>query len=143
MSQTLNDTDLGKDHSSQTYVEQPPVLPIWFEVSEFIETRVSLACLELKNSFNFARIGVLSGGLALVFIFIALVALGLALCIQVWDSPNRLTILYSVAGVFALIGIGLFCFVQKCLQRMQSPLPATSNEIRKDWKNLKGVCGHE
>lgn len=101
------------------------------------EDRLDLARLEWQDQkrhlFSVVVLGIALAGLTVV----ALLMFSIALLVHFWDSPQRLTVAWSVAGAWLLIWGGLLLGLLSTLRKAGSAFALTRNELAQDWRAMK------
>lgn len=101
------------------------------------EDRVDLARLEwqeYKRSMQTLLILVVTlGGLTVV----ALLILSLALVVQFWGTPYRITVAWCLGGGWLLIWALALWRLLAVVRQLSKPFALTRNELMTDWQALK------
>lgn len=101
------------------------------------EDRLDLARLEWqdqkKRLVSLAVLGIAVAGLTIV----TLIVLSMALMVHFWDSPQRLTVAWSVAGTWLVLWAGLLVWMYLTLRKASNAFALTRNELAQDWRALK------
>lgn len=102
-----------------------------------VEDRLALAQLEWQDQkrhlFSIVVLSIALAGLTVV----ALLMFSIALLVHFWDSPQRLTVAWSVAAAWLLIWGGLLLSLLARLRKAGSAFALTRNELAQDWRALK------
>ena len=101
------------------------------------EDRLDLARLEWQDQkrrlISVVVLGIALAGLTVV----TLIVLSMALLVHFWDSPERITVAWSVAGAWLLIWAGLLLGLWSTLRKAGNAFALTRNELAQDWRSLK------
>ncbi len=101
------------------------------------EDRLDLARLEWQDQkrrlISVVVLGIALAGLTVV----TLIVLSMALLVHFWDSPERVTVAWSVAGAWLLIWAGLLLGLWSTLRKAGNAFALTRNELAQDWRSLK------
>jgi uncharacterized membrane protein YqjE len=101
------------------------------------EDRLDLARLEWQDQkrrlISVVVLGIALAGLTVV----TLIVLSMALLVHFWDSPERITVAWSVAGAWLLIWAGLLLALWSTLRKAGNAFALTRNELAQDWRLLK------
>lgn len=101
------------------------------------EDRLDLARLEWQDQkrriFSVVVMGIALGGLTVV----ALVVFSMALVVQFWDTPQRLTVAWSVSAAWLLLWGGLLLGLISTLRKAGNAFALTRNELAQDWHAIK------
>lgn len=101
------------------------------------EDRLDLARLEWQDQkrrlISVVVLGIALAGLTVV----TLIVLSMALLVHFWDSPERVTVAWSVAGAWLLIWAGLLLSLWSTLRKAGNAFALTRNELAQDWRSLK------
>lgn len=101
------------------------------------EDRLDLARLEWQDQkrrlISVVVLGIALAGLTVV----TLIVLSMALLVHFWDSPERVTVAWSVAGAWLLIWAGLLLALWSTLRKAGNAFALTRNELAQDWRLLK------
>lgn len=101
------------------------------------EDRLDLARLEWQDQkrrlISVVVLGIALAGLTVV----TLVVLSIALMVHFWDSAQRVTMAWSIAGVWLLIWAGLLLGLWSTLRKAGNAFALTRNELAQDWRALK------
>lgn len=101
------------------------------------EDRIALARLEGAAQFKRLQaiflMGILLGGLTIV----ALVLLSFAILVHFWDSPNRTTVAWVIAGIWVLAWIAILVCMLGAFKRSTAPFALTRAELARDWAAIK------
>lgn len=101
------------------------------------EDRLDLARLEWQDQkrrlISVVVLGIALAGLTVV----TLIVLSMALLVHFWDSPERITVAWSVAGAWLLIWAGLLLSLWSTLRKAGNAFALTRNELAQDWRLLK------
>ena len=101
------------------------------------EDRLELARLELQEQkTRLIRLVVLGVTVAALTI-VTLTVLSIALMAHFWDSPQRLTAVWSVAGTWLVLWAGLLAWMYVTLRKANNAFALTRNELAQDWRALK------
>ncbi|MCD2511842.1 phage holin family protein [Comamonas endophytica] len=101
------------------------------------EDRLELAKLELlEQKTRLVRLVIL-GAVLVALTIVTLTVLSIALMVHFWDTPQRLTVAWSVAGVWLVIWAGLLAWMYATLRKVNNPFALTRNELAQDWRALK------
>lgn len=107
------------------------------EGASALEDRVELARLEWAEHRNrlvlAALLLVVFGALAMV----ALLLLSLAILVQFWDSPERVTVAWLLAGVWLLGCIAVLVKLMSCMRQARNAFALTRRELAQDWRSLR------
>ena len=98
------------------------------------EDRLDLARLEWQDQkrrlISVVVLGIALAGLTVV----TLIVLSMALLVHFWDSPERITVAWSVAGAWLLIWAGLLLALWSTLRKAGNAFALTRNELAQDWR---------
>jgi len=101
------------------------------------EDRLDLARLEWQDQkrrlISVVVLGIALAGLTVV----TLIVLSMALLVHFWDSPERVTVAWSVAGTWLVIWVGLLLGLWSTLRKAGNAFALTRNELAQDWRTLK------
>ncbi|HEX7386893.1 MAG TPA: phage holin family protein [Castellaniella sp.] len=116
------------------------------QMSTLIATRLELLGLEALEARDRAlcRLGVLL--LAAIFLLLALLVASLAVAVAFWPTDYRIVSLGVLALVYAVLGLGLFVWLQRRLRQDPPPFAATADVLRADarsWSDLLAALGEK
>lgn len=101
------------------------------------EDRLELAKLELlEQKSRLIRLVVL-GAVLVALTIVTLTVLSIALMAHFWDTPQRLTMVWTVAGVWLVLWAGVLAWAYATLRKANNPFALTRNELVQDWRALK------
>ena len=101
------------------------------------EDRLDLARLEWQDQKRrLISLVVLGISLAALTV-IALIVLSIAVMVHFWDSPQRVTVAWSVAGTWLVLWAGLLLGLYLTWRKAGNPFALTRNELAQDWRALK------
>ena len=101
------------------------------------EDRLDLARLEWQDQQRrLISLVVLGISLAALTV-IALIVLSIAVMVHFWDSPQRVTVAWSVAGTWLVLWAGLLLGLYLTWRKAGNPFALTRNELAQDWRALK------
>lgn len=98
-------------------------------------TRAELIALETQEQKDNFLHCLLTGGLALVFLLVGLLALATLLTLLV-PVQLRLIVLGALASIMLLVGVILVLKLRCSLRRQPPPFVSSLAEFRKDWEAL-------
>lgn len=102
-----------------------------------VEDRIELAQLEWQDQKSRLRqllvLTVAVAGLTVV----ALILLSLALVVQFWDSPQRILVVWLIAGTWLLAWAGALIALVSVARRAGNAFGLTRRELSKDWRDIK------
>ena len=101
------------------------------------EDRLELARLEWQDQKRRLTTLVVLGLSLAVLTVVTLTVLSIALMVHFWDTPQRLTVAWSVAGTWLMIWAGLLIGLIVTLRKVGNPFALTRNELAQDWRALK------
>lgn len=103
-----------------------------------VEDRLALVHLEWqeqKKRLRYLLVFVVAfAGLTVV----ALVVASFALIVQFWDSPQRSTVAWLVAGFWLLLWMGLAWALLKTARQTSQGFALSRSELVRDWQSIKG-----
>lgn len=101
------------------------------------EDRLDLARLEWQDQKR-RLISLVVFGISLAALtVIALIVLSIAVMVHFWDSPQRVTVAWSVAGTWLVLWAGLLLGLYLTWRQAGNPFALTRNELAQDWRALK------
>ncbi len=101
------------------------------------EDRLDLARLEWQDQKRRLITLVVLGIALAVLTVVTLIVLSIALMVHFWDTPQRLTVAWSVAGTWLVLWAGLLVGLFLTWRRVGNPFALTRNELARDWRALK------
>ncbi|SAI65691.1 membrane protein [Bordetella ansorpii] len=104
-----------------------------------LRTRLELFGLEAaEEKSRLVKLLVMAFG-ALLFLTLAVLVVTIAIAVAVWPTEQRYMALGCLAGVYALIGVGLLMTVRRLLVHDPSPFAATLDALQQDVAMLERV----
>lgn len=101
------------------------------------EDRLELAHLEWQiQKLRLRQLLVLTIAVAGLTV-VALILLSLALMAQFWDTPQRLTVAWSVAAVWLLLWGGALAALVSIARQTGNAFALTRRELAQDWRSIK------
>lgn len=102
-----------------------------------VEDRLDLARLEWQDQKRRLISLVVLGVCLAALTVITLTVLSIALMVHFWDTPQRLTVAWSVAGTWLVLWAGLLLGLILTLRKAGNAFALTRNELAHDWRALK------
>ncbi|SAH97588.1 membrane protein [Bordetella ansorpii] len=104
-----------------------------------LRTRLELFGLEAaEEKSRLVKLLAMAFG-ALLFLTLAVLVVTIAIAVAVWPTEQRYMALGCLAGVYALIGVGLLMTVRRLLVHDPSPFAATLDALQQDVAMLERV----
>jgi uncharacterized membrane protein YqjE len=101
------------------------------------EDRTTLFRLELREyKRSLAALIGLALGLAALTV-VMLTVLSLAILVQFWDSPDRITVAWVVAGLWVAIWVLVASLLASMARKAGDGFPMTRKELANDWTEIK------
>lgn len=107
------------------------------DLAQAAEDRVELLTIEWAEEKQRLQRIVLLAVLGAVLTSVVLIVLSAAVMVQFWDSPWRVTVAWSVAGVWLLLWLGLALALVQALRAGHRAFALTRRELLRDWHELK------
>ncbi|QIL80271.1 phage holin family protein [Diaphorobacter sp. HDW4A] len=101
------------------------------------EDRLELAGMEWADQkrrlVTLAVLGVIAGGLTVI----ALIMLSLAILVNFWDTPNRVTVGWLLAGGWLLLWVIVLIALTLIAKRAGNAFALTKRVLAQDWQQVK------
>lgn len=107
------------------------------DLAQAAEDRVELLTIEWAEEKQRLQRIVLLAVLSAVLSSVVLIVLSAAVMVQFWDTPWRVTVAWSVAGVWLLLWLGLALALVQALRAGHRAFALTRRELLRDWHELK------
>ncbi|MDD0814577.1 phage holin family protein [Curvibacter sp. HBC28] len=107
------------------------------DLAQAAEDRVELLTIEWAEEKQRLQRIVLLAVLGAVLTSVVLIVLSAAVMVQFWDTPWRVTVAWSVAGVWLLLWLGLALALVQALRAGHRAFALTRRELLRDWHELK------
>jgi uncharacterized membrane protein YqjE len=101
------------------------------------EDRMALARLEWsaqkKRLMTIAVLGIVLGALTIV----AMVLLSMAVLVHFWETPQRISVAWVIAGIWLLAWGSVLAVLLSALRKSTNPFGLTRAELARDWALIK------
>lgn len=101
------------------------------------QDRVELAQLEWQEYKRHLRQLLVLGVSVFALTMPVLVVLSMAVMAQFWETPQRLLVVWVVAGVWLLAWAGALLALLAVVRKTHSAFGLTSRELKQDWQDIK------
>lgn len=102
------------------------------------EDRLALARLEWEGHRQHLAWLVLLLVLFGALLLVALLLLSAAVLVQFWDTPQRVTVAWSLAGVWGVACVLVLARIVSLARQARNVFALTRRELAQDWQALKG-----
>lgn len=110
---------------------------IFSEGANGFEARVLLAKLELQEGRRVLLQAIVLLLICAVVGFVLLMFSAIALVVQFWDTPYRMTVTWGLVFVLAVLFIGTLVYLLRTIRKSKRTFELTMRELNKDWETLK------
>lgn len=101
------------------------------------EDRMALARLEWsaqkKRLMTIAVLGIVLGA----FTIVAMVLLSMAVLVHFWETPQRISVAWVIAGIWLLAWGSVLAVLLSALRKSTNPFGLTRAELARDWALIK------
>lgn len=107
------------------------------EGADALGERLELAALEWQDMRRRGLLLIGGGLLLAVLLMITLLLGSLAFMVHFWDSPQRVTVAWAVAGFWLLLAVLTAVALVRMVRRAPAAFALTRQELARDWAVVK------